>query len=211
MSLRVGLLVVVALAGCDSSDDPPYRPEVLPSQREFAQDVQSAVPHAFQETAAPAEGAADLGPKVSIRGVTLTAPQGWKRGAGSMFVAAEFTFPRSEGDARDGRVTVSSAGSTVEENIKRWRGQFGGKPDKESQQELTIAGKKVVLIDYTGTYTDMRGGGPEPPTPDTRMIGAIVATEGNPVFVKAYGPSKTVAAHADEVQQFLRSMEAAGK
>ena len=39
------------------------------------------------------------------------------------------------------------------------------------------------------------------------MLGAIFETDGRLNFVKCYGPSKTMAARADEIKGFLRSLK----
>lgn len=45
--------------------------------------------------------------------------------------------------------------------------------------------------------------------PDYRMIAAVLEVPGQKglTFIKFYGPKKTVAAHADEVKAFIRSMK----
>jgi len=149
---------------------------------------------------------------VDLDGHVLTAPDEWVRvSASSMFLIAEFTLTRAEGDARDGRLTVSTAGGTIDNNLERWKGQFGGTPASESQETLDVGGVQVVLVDYTGTFNDSMGpmlGGGEPRT-GYRMIGAIIPLGEKLFFVKGYGPEKTVAAHADLIRAFVQSLKPA--
>ena len=44
--------------------------------------------------------------------------------------------------------------------------------------------------------------------PDYRMLGAIfqIPGDGRLYFVKCYGPKKTIAARADEIKGFLKSL-----
>jgi len=114
--------------------------------------------------------------EVSLGRMGLSAPEGWLRKPPAVdFILAEFILSRAEGDAADVRLTVSSVGGSVEQNVDRWRGQFGGKPQKESLDRVEIAGVEVTLVDFCGTYVDQRG--PFAPTverPDYRLLGAIL-------------------------------------
>ena len=139
--------------------------------------------------------------------IRLKGPDGWTRKQPrSQFVAAEFALPKAEGDEQDGRLTLSLAGGSVEDNVKRWRDQFGGKPEKDSQQELDIAGLKVTVVDFTGTYKDQPG--PFAPAVDRagyRMLAAIVPLGEQLHFIKAYGPQKTMADQEDAFHAFLQT------
>jgi hypothetical protein len=124
---------------------------------------------------------------------------------------AEFSFPPAEGDQAGGRVTVSLAGGSVQANIDRWRQQFGGKPEKESQERITVAGVPVTLVDLSGTFNDQRGPfAPAVAHPGYRMMAAILDLEGQLAFVKAYAPAKTMAVHGQEFQKFVRSLSRSG-
>ena len=121
-----------------------------------------------------------------------------------MLLAAEFALPKSEGDSEDGRLTVSEAGGTVEENVKRWRGQFGGKPEKDTQQELDIAGLKITVVDFVGNFNDSMAGIQRS---GYRMLGAVIPGGERLIFVKAYGPQKTMGDHEDAFHSFLQSLQ----
>jgi len=150
--------------------------------------------------------------EVSLGRMGLSAPEGWLRKPPAVdFILAEFILSRAEGDAADVRLTVSSVGGSVEQNVDRWRGQFGGKPQKESLDRVEIAGVEVTLVDFCGTYVDQRG--PFAPTverPDYRLLGAIIPLEGRLYFVKCYGPRKGMAARAEEFRAFVRSLHVSG-
>jgi hypothetical protein len=126
----------------------------------------------------------------------------------SSFVAAEFTLPRAKGDDADGRLTISTAGGTVEANIDRWKGQFSAQAQPAAQEEIDVGGMKVTLVDLSGDFSDQRGPfAPAVERPAYRMIAAIVAVEGQLHFVKATGPQKTIASHADEIHKFVRTVQ----
>ena len=138
-----------------------------------------------------------------------TVPKSWVRKTPkSSFLQAEYAIPKADGDNADGRLTVSQAGGTLEDNINRWKGQFSKKLDKENQETIDVGGTKVTLVDFSGTFDDSRGMMSAPVTrPDYRMLGAIFESDGRLNFVKSYGPSKTMAARADEIKGFIRSLK----
>jgi hypothetical protein len=147
-------------------------------------------------------------PEVDLGPMRLVAPDGWvrKRPAIRLFLA-EFSLARAEGDAADARLTVSQVGGSMQENVDRWRGQFGAKPEEESQRQAEIDGIQVTLVDFSGTYFDTRAmAAPAVERADYRMLGAILPIEGQLYFIKCYGPKKTMAEHAEEFDAFVRSL-----
>jgi hypothetical protein len=145
---------------------------------------------------------------VHLDAISLTAPAGWSRKpAGSQFVTAEFSLPRADGDDADGRVTISTAGGSVEANVDRWKGQFQPQPTTAKQEVVDVAGLKATIVDYSGDFNDQRGPfAPGEKRPGYRMIAAVIPVDGKLHFVKATGPEKTIALHADTIQQFIRSV-----
>ena len=143
---------------------------------------------------------------VELDAITLQAPPGWTRKpAGSQFVLAEFNLPRAEGDVADGRLTISTAGGSVEANIDRWKGQFK-QPTASKQDVVDIEGLKATIVDLTGDFNDQRGPfAPAEQRTGYRMIAAVVPVDGQLHFIKATGPQKTIASHADAIHQFIRS------
>ncbi len=145
---------------------------------------------------------------VDLDTVNFTTPAGWTRKTtSSSFIAAEFTLPRAKGDDADGRLTVSTAGGSVDANIDRWKGQFQPKPTAAKQDVVDVAGLKVTIVDLSGEYNDQPGPfAPAVKRSGYRMIGAVIPVDGQLYFVKATGPEKTIAANADAIQQFIRSV-----
>lgn len=148
----------------------------------------------------------------------LTAPETWQREQPkTRIVDHEFSIPKAEGDEADGRMTVMGAGGSVEQNIDRWIGQFR-QPDGSETREHTktetvkVGDHEVILVDISGTYSDMPGGpfaGGRPVLrEDYRMLAAIVRGEGlGQYFFKFYGPKKTVEANAEAFRKMVESLE----
>jgi hypothetical protein len=151
---------------------------------------------------------------INLGKIHLTASKAWEQRTPRMpgFILAEFALPKAAGDTEDGRLTISSAGGSIQGNIDRWRQQFGGKPAKESTEKIDVSGVPITLVDFSGTYHDQPGGpmmgGETVERPSYRMLGAIIdLKEEQLCFVKGYGPAKTMAAHADEFRALLRSLK----
>ena len=72
--------------------------------------------------------------KLDLDTAHWTVPKSWiRKTPKSMMLQAEYGIPKAACDKDDGRLTISRAGGSVDENIARWKGQFSKKLDKESQ------------------------------------------------------------------------------
>jgi len=194
------LLVIALLAGCTGRDQSEKAPTGKRNR---------PLPMAQESDSSPASGAklGSAGGPVELDSITLVAPAGWdRREASSGFVLAEFYLPKAEGDERDGRLTVSTAGGDVEANIERWRSQFGGKPKAESRRTTQANGLEITLVDFSGDFQDQRGPfAPATLQPGSRLLGAVIPVEGELYFVKVVGPEKTISAHEEEFVKFVES------
>jgi hypothetical protein len=151
----------------------------------------------------------DSGGEVRLEELTLTAPQGWgRKPPQSSFIQAEYMLSRAEGDNQDGRLTLSTSGGSMEANIDRWKGQFGGKPEKSNQEQMVVNGISVTVVDFSGDFDDQRGPfAPPVKRSDFRMIAAIIPVGPQLYFVKAVGPKKTMEIHAEEIKAFVQSVK----
>lgn len=198
------------LLGCDQNTRPkaaravPGRPS--PSAQQAS--IQTPPPGAFHSGGSE-ESIDKSGGEVRLDDITLTALSGWgRKRAESSFIEAEFILPRAAGDDADGRLTISTAGGTVEANIDRWKGQFGGSPTNARQEQIEAGGMSVTLVDLSGDFNDQRGPfAPPVNRPGYRMMAAIIPVNGRLHFVKATGPQKTIEAHAEEFKAFIRSVK----
>jgi hypothetical protein len=167
-----------------------------------------AKPAEIADNVPPADKPSDTtSDPVELDAITLKAPRGWTRKpAGSQFVLAEFVVPRAEGDDADGRLTISTAGGSVEANIDRWKGQFQPQPTAAKQDVVDVAGLKVTIVDLAGDFNDQRGPfAPAERRLGYRMIAAVIPVEGQLHFIKATGPQKTIASHAAAILEIIRS------
>jgi hypothetical protein len=122
---------------------------------------------------------------------------------------AKQTAGFAETDDADGRLTISTAGGTVEANIDRWKGQFDPQPTEASQEEVDVSGFKITIVEYSGDFNDQRGPfAPATKRPGHRMIAAVIPVEGQLYFIKATGPKKTIESHADAIHSLIRSVRA---
>jgi hypothetical protein len=128
-------------------------------------------------------------------------------------IESEFRFPE-EGEEYV-RVTFSRSGGSIEDNIKRWIGQFEGAKSEDSKVEKKEIQKlKVHTVDVTGTYLDSMGaGGPFAPGPkkkreNYRMVGAIIEMGNGPgLFIKAYGPKDLVEKTKEDFQKMIEGLK----
>ena len=142
----------------------------------------------------------------------LTTPEAWiRKEPRTSIVEHEFEVPAAKGDSTSGRMTVMSAGGSVEANIDRWKGQFkdGDKAKNPSQvTKKQIAGAEVHLVDLSGTFKDQRGPfAPAVERPNYRMLAAIIAKDGSNYFIKFYGPERTVSENAEPFRRMIDGLK----
>jgi hypothetical protein len=156
---------------------------------------------------------------IAAAGATLKfdAPQGWvsKTPASSMRVA-EFTLPKTTGDAEDATLGIfffGGQGGNVQANLERWIGQMtqtDGRASKDVAKttNFTSRGLAISLVDLSGTYVaEVTPGSAERfNKPGFRLRAAVVETKEGPYFVKLTGPEKTVARWDDAFMTFLKSL-----
>jgi hypothetical protein len=209
--MLTGVVGMSILSGCDSRQ-PTVREGVTARDKVAVQPEAGAGADPHGLAAMPpghGRGSSIEGVReVPVGRMQLIAPEDWTRKPPrSGFLLAEFSLSRAEGDAEDARLTISAVGGGVDENIARWRGQFGGKVDEESIQKTEVAGVPITLVNLSGTYSGMHGGvGTADVQPSYRMLAAIIEFPTRQHVVKCTGPVNTVAKHADAFQAFIQSV-----
>lgn len=209
--MRYGLLVIGLatgmLVGCSEENTKPKAGRGVsrgnvPPVAAIGSPAGTEISKSFQET----------GGTVRLDAITLTAPTTWNRvQARSSFIQAEFGLSKAEGDSVEGRLTVSTAGGSVEANIERWKSQFSGTLASSQEERLDTAAGPVTVVDFAGEFNDQPGPfAPAVKRSGYRMIAAIISVNGELHFVKAVGPQKTIEAHAEEIKAFIRSVQRNG-
>ena len=134
-------------------------------------------------------------------------PAEWQRKEPRVnIIEHEFELPGKDGQA-PGRLTVMGAAGSVEQNIERWSGQFGGVEPKVDKK--TLADQEVYVVELSGTFNDQRGPlAPAQTYENYRMLGAvIVSDDAGKYFFKLTGPAETIEAQADAFQQMVESLK----
>ena len=144
----------------------------------------------------------------------FVAPATWKKIKPKFdFYHAEFQIPKAEGDDKNGRITFSQVGGSIEANLDRWIGQFRNVSDENLKRESkTVEGKKMQILHLKGTFVDggNRPFGPKTEREDYVLIGAAIhMDEGANVYIKAYGPSKTMMANKKHIEKLMADMKVA--
>lgn len=146
----------------------------------------------------------------------MSAPAKWeKKKPRVRIVTYEFAIEPAKGDKRPGRLTMMRAGGSVKDNVARWKGQFKLPAGAEGKKAFTVEekevdGVEVYLIDIKGTFKDR----PAPFVPnevlrkDYRMLGAIIVEKSvGQIFVKMYGPAKTMEANAKAFTEMIEGLK----
>jgi len=145
-------------------------------------------------------------------GVHWTAPASWKSQAARPMRAATYVVPAAPDDKEDGECGIyyfgQGKGGSVDDNMKRWIGQFEPPQQEAQPRKRTLSGLNVTSIDLSCTYTG--AGGPMATTktikPGYRLLGAIVEAPEGLIFIKFTAPAKTVAANQVNFENLLKSL-----
>jgi hypothetical protein len=137
---------------------------------------------------------------LEVGGLVWSAPTAWNRVKPSNAMrAAELRIPAEAVGAPEGEAVVafsSGIGGSVEQNIARWAGQMlseGGGASIAYPKTRNVAGCKVTLVEFEGTYRDTMSGTPQE-LPGYAMKGAVIEGPGGLVFIKMTGPTEIVQA-----------------
>ena len=148
--------------------------------------------------------------------LNFEAPASWKKVPPKInFIHADFKIPKVEGDSRDGRISFSQVGGGTDANLNRWIGQFkdiDAENEEQVQRETKqIDGQTVKMLMVKGTFLDSAGGpfGPKTERENYVLLGAAIESKnGANVYVKAYGPEKTMKANKKALEKLMKTMKA---
>jgi len=157
------------------------------------------------------------GNKLQAAGIAFTVPDGWEsvKPASRMRVA-QYNIPGEGGRAEMAVFYFGPGqGGGVEDNVKRWAGQFSSDDPTTSgvpieAARLQLGDLEVALVRASGTYDPGSMGPMAPantaPKKGYALFGVVVngGPEG-PLFVKVTGPKATMDAQAANLEAFARS------
>lgn len=188
------VLTIFFVAGCDPSQSNSGQPVVTAKAAPLGSDL--PIQPDQRDRAESKERV--------IGGIRFDVPSDWEEKApSSSMLMAEY---RLSGDSGPGRLTFSTAGGGKDANVDRWKQQFHRGPNDAEPQEtaIVLAGKNGTLIEVTGEFTDMFGGGAA--KPDWQLLGVVVPIEADQnFFIKLTGPAKTLQSRKEEFMRFLQS------
>lgn len=223
-ALLTGILAI-GLCACEKQIEPPERTEAAAVEIKPADPPRHSDPakdgprrSADPEAAGAAGNATDLVANsdtvLTLTGLTMTVPTGWVRDPvepRAMAPKAAFRIPDIGGNLEDCVVRVShypAMKGKDELNIRRWIGQVTG-PDgsRATQDDATVTvtesgDVRLTVVDVTGgVRLTMRS----EPTPNHRLIAAIVDHPQGPHFVRVSGNVQSMEQARPAIDGFLGS------
>lgn len=145
---------------------------------------------------------------VEVKDIKLTVPKAWRQEKPSnQFRVAQFKIDAAEGDKEGAELVITQfggGGGGVDENIKRWIGQFEEKDRKVKTTKGKSPQGEYIVVDATGTYKKPDGPpmlGRTKPTPGSRVLNVMLIVEDKgSYFLKLAGPEKTVTAAVSDLR-----------
>ena len=121
---------------------------------------------------------------IEVKDIKLTVPKAWKQEKPSnQFRVAQFKIDAAEGDKEGAELVITQfggGGGGVDDNIKRWIGQFEAKERKVKVTKGKSTQGEYIIADVTGTY--LKPDGPPfaqktKPTPGSRVLNVMLIVE----------------------------------
>jgi len=172
----------------------------------------SAAATADEPKKEPAEKPAKAAKKVTIAGgkISFDAPAGLTQKKPQFnLIDAEFSAAAVDG-GRPGRLTISRAGGSLDQNLGRWKQQIrpanGAAGTNMKIEVAKINRLEVRRIQANGSYHPPFGGNFG--FKGYRLVGAIFETKKTGrIFVKFYGPEKTIVKHEKAFNAMVESLQ----
>ena len=143
-------------------------------------------------------------------GVSWTVPGTWKSGEARPMRAATYAVPAPTKDTEGGECAVfffgPGQGGSIDDNVKRWVGQFDGGKAAPARKEM-VNGLDVTRVEVDGTFQSGGMSGPQVAKPGFKLLGAIVEGKDGNVFFKFTGPAKTVDGARKDFEALLKSLK----
>lgn len=209
LPLSLLLLSLCACAGETEAPAPSTSATAEPQASATGTASQAPIgPLASQATSAPAPSGG-AGP-VQGPGILIDLPDAWQEQTPeSGMRLAQAAIP---GPGGPGQLAVfyfgEGGGGGVEANIERWIGMMELAPGTQPRRETFESnGLRITWLEVAGTMMPSQMGmGPAEPTPNMRMLAAVIEGPRGPWFFRANGPDATLASQRDAFMGMLKSL-----
>ncbi len=203
MHVRSLVFVCLLVAACSSANEP-----VKLTASESRPTPPAHPPITAPVAAKPVEAGGSL---------SYAVPTGWlAETPSSAMRKAQFNLPKQEGDSEDAQLVLfyfGGEGGSIDDNLKRWAGQFQQPDGSDSMQALqsstrTVNGLFVTEASVAGTLDaeTMPGMGQRVRKEGWRMLAAIIETPSGPYYAKLTGPQATVARWEASFREWVGSL-----
>ena len=126
-------------------------------------------------------------------------------------VQYEFSIPKHEEDAENGRVTIGPTSGGAKSNLDRWIAEYvqpdgGNSSDRAKTTREKIDGATVHSLDVSGTYVrpPFSGGGQ---LKNHRLLAALIESDKHGLYyVKINGPEKTIASAKPAFEKMMNGL-----
>jgi hypothetical protein len=156
---------------------------------------------------------------IRARNMTFEAPKAWKSVPPTGPVrSAQLTVAPAKGDKDPAELIVvvfPGIAGTVDQNVKRWQGQFEG-PDGQPPKAVTEKRKgknvDVTFVEIAGRYVArlQPGSTEKNDKPNYRLLGAIIETPEAGFYLKMVGPEKTMKEAKGDFDKLIKSISVEG-
>lgn len=136
----------------------------------------------------------------------FTAPEGWTEIAATQFRNPNFVIG-PEGEVECYVSLLPGGGGGLLVNANRWRGQMAREAFTEAEfdrlDRAVVLDHEAVIVDFEGSFSGMGQGAAQE---GYRLIGALIETVTDSVFIKMVGPNDRVEAQRDNFAFFIQSL-----
>lgn len=154
---------------------------------------------------------------VDLAGLKSKAPAAWKdQKPENNMQKYRFKIDKAAGDPEDSEMIVyffgKGQGGSVEENLKRWKGQFKDPAaEKSKTDKFKVGDAQITYLDIAGTLVlrvpQFDPNGKIVEKPDFRGLHVVFATNSGNYFIRFRGPAKTIAAQKPAFDEWLKNFK----
>ncbi len=195
------MTVLLNLIGCGQQS----QTDSVPPVKSAASEEESFSEEGAVESGAMTAGAGGAAGLQEFDGMKFMVPEDWKQLELSAMqkgiIAAKFGIP---GAGESNSLTLSTSGGSLEDNLKRWEGQFSGGPAM-IREVFSVDGKEATLVRLQGQFSPGFG---RPNEDGWGMLGVVIPLGSFNYYIKLTGPQEEVAKAEEQFLEFCRSARA---